>query len=409
MDILAKIKRKIGTRRIFYVCRDVERAAAGLLLGIPNYFVITNDSGYSRTLLPQYPNLILIKDCQQLDTLQLLKSKQCHGAIRPKDYVLVFKPNKQMELLCATNKWQLLNPSAELGNKVEEKISQVEWLGPLKKYLPPHQVDVLRNIIWKGDIFILQFNRAHTGGGTILIKTKKQLNELKLKFPERPTRVTKYIDGPAFTNNNIVWGGRVLSGAINYQITGLRPFTDNPFATIGNDWALPREILTPSQTKQFYAIATAVGKRLAQKGWKGLCGVDTVLDRKNNKMHLIEINARQLASVPYESELQNLHCHSERSEESCCPTFAAHIAALLSITPDDCELTQISDGSQIILRNQKINRAPNLDRLKKFKIISYDNTEIGTDRLRLQCPAGIMARHNKFNKIGKEIIYAISG
>ncbi len=401
MDILAKIKRKIGTRRIFYVCRDVERAAAGLLLGIPNYFIITNDSTYTRTLLAQYPNLILTKGCQPLDTLQLLKNKICTDNIRAKDYVMVFKANKQMELLCREQKWHLLNPSAELGNRVEEKISQVEWLGPLKKYLPPHQVDKLQNIIWSKNPFILQFNRAHTGTGTILVKTKKQLEELKRKFPERPARITKYIDGPAFTNNNIIWGDKILSGSINYQITGLRPFTDNPFATIGNDWALPKQILTNSQNKQFYKIATAIGKKLAKNGWRGLYGIDTVLERKSGKMFLIEINARQLASVPYESELQ--------SQNPGVPTFAAHIAALLGTTPDDTLLASVDDGAQIILRNQKINRTPNINRLKNLHIITYDNTDLGTDRMRIQSRYGIMLTHNKFNKIGKEIIYSISG
>lgn len=402
MDILAKIKSKIGARRIFYVCRDVERAVAGLFLGIPNFFVITNDSNYSRQLLSTYPDLILVKDCALLDTLQLLKTKQCHDAIRPKDYLVVFKPNKQMALLCAENKWQLLNPPAELGNVIEEKISQVDWLGPLKKYLPPHQVDLLKNIVWKNEIFILQFNRAHTGSGTYLIKTKKQLEELKRKFPERPARVTNFIDGPTFTNNNIVWRDRILTGSINYQITGLRPFTDNPFSTIGNDWALPNEILTPNQKKQYFQIANAVGKRMMQKGWRGLYGVDAVLDRKSGKIYLIEINARQPASTTYESALQI-------TDKDNTSTFAAHIAALLGIIARDIKIAPLDNGAQIILRNQKINHTPNMERLKDFRTISYDNHEIGTDRLRIQSNSGIMIRHNKFNKIGKQIIYAISG
>ena len=244
MDIEAKITQKIGKKRIFYVCRDIERAAAGLLLGLSNFFIITNSSIYTRELKKKYQNIITIENTNTLNTYELLRNSVSLQNIKGGDCVVVFKPTKQIEQVCKNNKWNLLVPPSELGQTVEEKISQIKWLGPLTKYLPKHEVNILKKIKWQNEKFILQFNHAHTGEGTYFIKNRKDLENLQNKFPDRPARVSQFIDGPIFTNNNVVWGNKILIGNINYQITGLRPFTDNPFSTVGNDWILPTKILT---------------------------------------------------------------------------------------------------------------------------------------------------------------------
>jgi predicted ATP-grasp superfamily ATP-dependent carboligase len=299
------IKKKLGKRRLFYVCRDAERAEAGLLLGISNFTIITNDSPFGRMLKGKFSKqIILIETAEPLDTLDILKRGETAGLIRAKDLVMVFKPTVQIEAACKEKGWTLLNPPAALANRVEEKLSQIEWLGELKRYLPETKIAVLKNVEWRGKKFIMQFNRAHTGSGTILIESKKQLEALKKKFPEREARISKYIKGPMITNNNIVWGNRVLSGNMSYQITGLAPFTDNAFATIGNDWSLPTRILTAGQVKAYHKIAEAVGKRLSRDGWRGLFGLDMIADEKTGRFYLIEINARQPASTSFESILQ---------------------------------------------------------------------------------------------------------
>jgi len=399
VNILGKITQKTGKKRIFYACRDIERAAAGLLLSLPNFYIITNDSIYARALKKKYQNILLVENTNILNTCELLKNSTSLANIKPGDHVVVFKPTKQVEQLCKINKWNLLNPPSELGQTVEEKISQIKWLGPLAKYLPKYEVNILKKITWKNKKFILQFNHTHTGEGTYFIKNRKDLEHLQNKFPDRPARVSEFIDGPIFTNNNVVWGDKVLIGSINYQITGLRPFTDNPFATVGNDWGLPSKILSEKFINQYHKMATDIGKRLAKNNWRGLFGIDVVFDVKNEKLYLIEINARQPASTSYESELQ--------FGQSGITTFAAHLAALLKIAPGKFELAQITDGAQIILRTQNTNRKFNFSKLNNFKLIEYENSKLSADRLRIQSKQGIMSEHTKFNKFGQEISHAL--
>ncbi|HRY36397.1 MAG TPA: ATP-grasp domain-containing protein [Candidatus Magasanikbacteria bacterium] len=403
-EYVKAVKKTIKTGRIFYVCRDLERATAGLDSLIKNYKIITNSSPLSRELQDKYPQIKVISEKEQLDTLGLLNHPLTQKLISKKDFVLVFKNTPQIESFCHIRGWKLINPPAVSASTVEEKISQVKFLGNLKKYLPNTKIILGKDLQWQGKKFILQFNRAHTGSGTFLIRSKKQLSEITKKFPNREMRISDYIDGPFFTNNNCVWGDKILIGNINFQITGLPPFTDNPFATVGNDWSYPGKTLNKTQIAQYKKIARAVGKKMTNLKWRGLFGIDTVLDKKTGKIYLIEINARQPAGTTFESQLQKMI-----GDNRGLSVFEAHIGALLKIKNKKYRLSKITSGAQIIQRiTNKIINLPIPQKNKDFNFIKYDNTKIGADLLRIQCLHGIMKSEKKLNEFGKKILKHIS-
>ncbi len=400
-EYVKAIKKTIGTGRIFYVCRDLERATAGLDSLIKNYQIITNYSPLFVELKDKYPQQIkVIAEKKQLDTLELLNRPETQKLIKKKDFVMVFKNTPQIEAFCRSRGWKLINPDAVSAAMVEEKISQVKFLGNLKKYLPNTQIVLGKDLQWKGKKFILQFNRAHTGSGTFLIRSKKQLSEITSKFPNREIRISDFIDGPFFTNNNCVLDDKILIGNINFQITGLSPFTDNPFATIGNDWSYPQKTLTVKQKTQYNKIARAVGKKMIKIKWRGLFGIDTVLDKKTGNLFLIEINARQPASTTFESQLQKIIGNNRG-----LTTFEAHVGALLKIPNRKYTLTKITSGAQIIQRiTNKISKLKTPEKNKDFNFIKYDNEKTGADLLRVQCLRGIMKNEKKLNDFGKKIL-----
>lgn len=398
-SVVKAISKRLSKRRLFYVCRDIERAI-GVDLTLPNYYIITNYSEFSAKLAQQHPNIILIKEKEQLDTRDLLAHNQTKNTIKTNDFVLVFKSNALIKAQCQKNSWKLLNPDPKLADNVESKISQVKWLGSLVKYLPPHRIDVCGNVKWTGKPFILQFNHSHTGSGTFYIDSDKKLSDLKIKFSKREVRVTDFIKGPVFTNNNAVWGNKILNGNISYQITGLSPFTDNEFATIGNDWALPHKILLKKQILQYKKIATEIGKKLKKDGWKGLYGVDIIVDDKSEKLYLLEINARQPASTTCESLLQKLN------NKHGVLTFEAHLASLLDIAPGKYKLVEISDGAQIVQRvTKKVSKiqTPKIKDSAVINIIEYKNTSPDSDLIRFQFSKGLMKEQGVLNTLGKKI------
>jgi 8-oxo-dGTP pyrophosphatase MutT (NUDIX family) len=199
--------------------------------------------------------------------------------------------------------------------------------------------------------------------------------------------------------------GDVLIGNISYQITGLEPFTDRPFATIGNDWGVVKKMLTPEQITYYKQIAQDVGKKFFDEGWRGLFGIDVVLDEKTGRLYLLEINARQAASTTYESQLQNAG-RGTRDEGREITTFEAHLASLLNLNLNKYSLILIDDGAQIIQRVTKdiptlsVNKGMEMD----FSYILYNNTKPNSDLLRIQTPYTIIRKHNELNRNGRTLI-----
>ncbi len=399
---------------VVYVSRDIERAL-GLSLDTEGYFIISNATEYGKKIAEERKNILLIETQDLLDTWELLEreeTKQFIESVRNTYQVsrinlLVFKNTPQIERICSANNWNLLNPSAKLSAQIEEKISQVDWLDELSSLLPPHYVRPCKEVMFSGAPFILQFNRAHTGSGTILIESLEHLQLIQEQFPNRDVRITNFISGPMFTSNNVVLKDRVLMGNINYQITGLAPFTDNTFATIGNDWELPHSILNSEQKEQYGKMVTAVGQKLRKSGWKGLFGIDVVLEAATGKLYLIEINARQPASTTFESVLQRTR--SKEQGTIGLSTFEAHLISLLNNKVKDITLIPIETGAQIIQRVTGEIKEVSTQIQKEiealgYTVTNYENTEPNSDVLRIQnLKKNFMLKHTVFNHYGEEI------
>ncbi len=356
------------------------------------YFIVSNDTPYGREIKQKYPeNVFLISDTRgTLDTYDLMLLTEVQDVIaKHKTSILVFQNTSRIERLTKEKGWNLLNPNAELAKKVEEKISQVEWLGDDAKLLPPHKIQLLKEVSVLGKKLVLQFNHSHTGQGTYIIDSPNSLDELKQKFPDRECRVSDFVDGSVFTVNAVVGRLRTLVGSPSYQITGLAPFTDLPFSTIGNDWSLPAS----AERMEIENIAKIVGKRLKVDGWRGLFGVDVIKDSKSGKIYLLEINARQPASAVFESKLQGNKT-----------IFKAHMAALenrLTLSG----ISKITDGAQIVKRltNKKFNiDIPSLES-KNLTVMKYENNIYNKELFRIQSTKGIMESHNTFNELGNFI------
>jgi ATP-grasp domain len=391
---------------IVYVTRDIERALGTNPSG--NYFIITNKTPYAESKLKLFPqNIWLIESPSGalLDTYELLEQKEVIDALQKHaTSVVVFQNTPRIEKLLKTHNIPLLNPSAVLSKKVEEKISQVEWLAEDAYLLPPHKISTLETIeIAREQLpFVLQFNHAHTGEGTYIIQTENDFTPLKDMFPKREARITQFVDGPVFTLNTVV-GDSLSFGNISYQITGIESFTDIPFATIGNDWGVTHTLLTNTQKEKIYALAEKVGTRLKQDGWKGLFGIDVIENSLTGEIFLLEINARQPASTTLESILQS------KQESDTETLFEKHILALMGTAIDKQETPRLIKGAQIVKRVSNRTK-PNTIQIHietipdcVFALIQYNNTEHNKDLIRIQSSENIISKHNVLSIVGEQI------
>lgn len=402
---------------VVYVTRDIERALG--MMPAANYLIVSNRTSYGEAVEKQYPGLVTLIESGRDDsagTGDLMKEAatrelfaKIHKAAGAKPYVLVFKNTARIEPIAREQGWTLINPPAATSEKIENKISQISWLGELEKYLPAHRIEFMKNIRWEGRPFIIQWAHGHTGAGTTLIRSEEELSALKLKFPERRSRVSSYIEGPSFTLNVVITPERILESSVSYQITGQAPFTDSPFATIGNDWGLASKMLSAEDKKWIQSLAQEIGAKMQKDYWRGLFGIDVIRESATGKLYLIEINARQPASTTFESRLQEEMRRPEGA--SGLTTFEAHLSALLG-QPVTKDLIKVSDGAQVIQRITKNVRGVSPDtigalELDGFTAIPYENMGEGSDLLRIQSKKGIMNAHNEFNDTGQKIIFSL--
>jgi len=406
---------KNSGKSIVYVTRELERALG--MAPNANYIVVTNKTRYGETVKAKYPEYVTLIDPNAdgdrsglLGTGELLAHPITREIISGNNaQILVFKNTLRVEAVITGNGWNVLNPKSSVSERVENKLSQIRWLGTIgTQYLPSHTTKIAKYITWKNDPFILQWAHGHTGDGTMLIRTSEELKALQDKFPERMARLTSYIKGPSFTVNAIVTPERILAENVSYQITGLSPFTDNEFSTVGNDWGVAQKLLTQSDLVTIQSLVQEIGKKLQADGWRGLFGVDFIRDEAHKKIYLIEVNARQPASTTFESSLQE-----EKREKGAVglTTFEAHIRALEGL-PISEDLITIDDGAQVIQRVTKhveeVFDDVGVDLEKKdYNVVSYENSAPNADLLRIQSHTSIMEGHGTFNVRGKEILEAI--
>ncbi len=401
----------LSDKKIIYVTREIERAL-GMEPGA-NYKIAADRTPYAETIQKQYSDHVLLIDSppeKPFGTGDLLKDERVKKLVSDNGgNVLVFKNTPRIEPLATANGWTLLNPKAVLGEQVENKLTQIEWLGDIgKEYLPEHRLQVTKFIRWNGTPFVVQWGHSYTGNGTMLISSQADLTAIQSRFPERMARVSAYIRGPSLTVNAVVGSDKILVSSISYQITGLAPFTDHPFTTIGNDWAVVKKILSVEDIETIESIAQKIGIKLNVNGWRGLFGVDVIKDEKSGKIYLVEVNARQTASVPFESFLQK---EARRNGAKGLTTFEAHLGALIGEKID--ELIPVKDGAQIVQRVTKTINSPAAETVKSleqagYQVVAYSNSKENEDLIRIQSMQGIMESHEKFNEKGSEIFSLLS-
>lgn len=397
------------TNKIIYITRDIERAIG--TIPNPDYIVITNKTKQSEIVHKNYPNFVhLIQAERLLGTGSLMEHPETVKIVPVGASIMVFKNTDRIEMIAKKQGWNIINPPASLAENIENKITQIDLLADLaKKYLPEHVLILAKNLVYKDKPFIIQWAHSHTGEGTILINSEKDLLPLKEKFPERLVRQTEFILGPSFTVNAVIAGKKTLIGNISYQITGIPGFTDSIFSTIGNDWALSLSLLNETEIEYINNMVIEIGTKLIENGWVGLFGVDFIRDEQKNQIYLIEINARQPASTSFESFLQNEYSLQGVPGISI---FDAHIKALNKQIVEQ-NLISINDGAQIIQRvTKKIYsiKPETVSKLEQagYNTLVYSNIIANNDLIRIQSLRGIMETHLRFNDRGKEIESIIS-
>lgn len=334
-NAVEKVKTKMAGESYFYLTNDPERALG--LEGLLDINIVHIDKTqyleYFKAHNYQYFCLEEAKgemNSMYRSSVKLIKSEQFLNYFSKtkstNNYLQTFKISPAFEKASINLNTTLINTPARLNRLFENKLSQFTELFKEGIDIPKTEILILKETNYQalsekyGKTFVIQFNLGHTGEGTTFIDSDKKYLELSNNFPQREVKVSEYIEGESYTLNACITKEGVLIGGLNYQITGIPELTSYQGGTVGNDWEC-RTGFDEHTLDSIVKNTKRIGERMKAGGYLGLFGIDLIV--KAGKPYIIEVNARQPASVPMQTKIQ--------LQQNQVPLSLLHIMAFLDI------------------------------------------------------------------------------
>lgn len=348
----------------FFVCND-PLWGIGLEKQLSHYHIVCIDDKEVVTLLKQQgipvfcleqerqgKNIIFrntVKLLQQQEVAQYIH-KQGKGKLPA---IIPFKPQAAIAHYCEQRGYRLLAADYALNLHFEDKLSFAHFLA--KQQLPgiPCTIKTLKQQHFSylckllGLPFVVQFGHGFAGTSTYLINHKADYDDLVEQYPDKKAKISRYIEGITFTINACATRFGTVLSPFCFQITGYKQYTTSWGGTCGTTWQFPR--VPRAIEKQLYHLTATIGTLMYQMGFKGIFGLDFVVDKEFEKIYIVENNARIVASIPLFTKMQL--CVSQ------VPLLALHLCELLNLEYI-VNLQEINEqnlvsfkASQLIMRN----------------------------------------------------------
>lgn len=257
------------------------------------------------------------------------KSKKFINQFPGKPLVLPFNSSRKMEAVCKENNWiQATNPIGFGKELFEDKIKFRNILENTGIDVIPGEINKFKKLDYQKTKskynlpFVLQHPRSSGGKGTFFIKNRTDWDNALEKI-QNPTKynitkdkkskninklellITKFITGPSPATNCCVTRFGVLILKPRLQIMNT-PLLCNPEVGsgvfCGNDWSASK--FSEKVKSQVYIMGEKIGKIFKNMGYKGIFGIDFILDEKKEKIYLVEANPRLTGNFPTTTLIQ---------------------------------------------------------------------------------------------------------
>lgn len=349
---------------------------------IPNYQILALRHSLDTELIEKDIKVLSLE--KGMGTKHIRESRNATTIIRhPKTYkylsrysapaLIVYKSSSRMEKTCQKNNWNLIAPPVKFGkNLFEDKIKFRRILEEIGVSVPPGKITPVDKLHYGhlmnryGLPFVIQHPTKGGGKGTFFISNQEDfkkafgklskgifeeedIEQKKEYTPPEEVIVAKFVEGPSPSITGCVTRHGILSTNPQIQILDM-PQLYNPAKGsglfCGHDWSysLPQEI-----ESQAYDIVEKVGRYFAAKEYKGIFGIDFVMNEREKKLYVTECNPRLLGSFP---TLTMLQVHNNEP-----PILAFHILEFLNadyeldISKVNMLMRKEKKGSQMIMHN----------------------------------------------------------
>ncbi len=235
--------------------------------------------------------------------------------------ILVYKRSKKMERVCNKNNWNLIAPPTRFGKDLfENKIKFRKILEELNIPRVPGKTTEAKKLHYGhlinsyGLPFVIQHPKKGGGKGTFFINNKDDFDQAykKIKEPikqtylgekkEKPASsviVAKFIKGPSPSITGCVTKHGVLFTNLQHQILDIPQLYSPDKGSglfCGHDWSFSR--FSKEIEGQAYQMTKKIGNYFKKQGYKGIFGLDFIMDKSAKKLYVIEANPRLLGSFP---------------------------------------------------------------------------------------------------------------
>ncbi len=169
---------------------------------------------------------------------------------------------------------------------------------------------------------VAQTVTGSSGSGTVFIRSEQDLVEAGRVVGDDPVWVAPEVQGPSINLNAIVLDRSVVVGCPNIQLVGLEMLGSKPGMYCGNDYtsaaALDSSILAAvgEQTRR-------IGAWLSTVGYRGLFGLDFMVDPASTRPYAVDLNPRWQGSTAVSTQAE--------ARSGRLPLAAAEIAWKLGV------------------------------------------------------------------------------
>jgi len=274
-------------------------------------------------------------------------------------HLLFYKVTKKTEKICDEEGWDIIGNSIYEGMDNKAFLREILDKCGLRKI--PGEVCDLRGKDYPelrkryGNKIVIQLLKSGGGKGTFFVRSPEDFERAKGKVLEKGSSevvVAKFIEGPSPSLTGCVTMHGIIYTNLQYQLLDI-PEVMNPKVGngvfCGHEWTSSDDF-PPGIQRQAYEYAEKIGEYLKGMGYKGIFGLDMVIDSKENRIYVTELNPRLLGSFPLITMV-----HLRNSET---PLIMFHIMEFLGIDYE-MDLEKINElvkkpktGTQLILYNK---------------------------------------------------------
>lgn len=226
--------------------------------------------------------------------------------------IIPFKPSAKISFHCRQHHWLPVCNPPHINRLLEDKIKFYQLC--LSHHLPliPSTITTLSPSSFQPKS-VIQTRFGWAGKSTFIFDTYHQA--IAKIPPQTPIKISPFLPGYTLTNNCCLTPQGLLQSPPALQLSGLKPYTTNPFATVGRQWPCLAPIEIQEQIKQ---ITQNFSQQILQPiNYRGFFGLDFLVSQ--NKIYLLECNPRLTASFAYYTHLE--------LEHQIQPLFFHHLAS----------------------------------------------------------------------------------